>query len=329
MRSPLELQINQVLQGTVKLIAEYGAFINVAPHYDGLLHVSMTVPNHAEYDKKAFDEYYTKGRVVWVRIDDIIHEKNRVRIVLTTRGIDRVTGAREGGERECNTTIGDVFKKRVSFNCSDGEQVEYLVNVVQSDVLEKMVSRIPIECAINISCPNFTKEEVAMAWFVNRQWIKNAVEELDDCTIAKGTIHFLHRYNLQGMDYFYEKTHQGEVTLCLIKAIDEVRQEDASWLSTKALDMLMEEYDQDEFKEYNFSRELYRKLLSHLRKEPKGVKINNGKSPMNANYANGSAPVSSTAVGPIQRHEMPQQMSSILPCAMCNGNSHSNTLLPA
>ena len=76
-----DLTIRQKVKGTVVRIAKYGAFINIAEHVDGLLHIS-----EAGYDIKDITEVCNIGDELELSIIDI--DKDEYKIALSLREYD-------------------------------------------------------------------------------------------------------------------------------------------------------------------------------------------------------------------------------------------------
>jgi small subunit ribosomal protein S1 len=68
------LRVGNTVTGKVARLADFGAFIEIAPGIDGLLHVSEISTEHVKHPK----EVLTPGEVIEVRILDVDLEKKRI-----------------------------------------------------------------------------------------------------------------------------------------------------------------------------------------------------------------------------------------------------------
>ncbi|ELA08880.1 polynucleotide phosphorylase/polyadenylase [Moraxella macacae 0408225] len=77
-----EVEVGKVYTGKVVRLAEFGAFVNLLPNTDGLVHISQITETRVENVTDVLKE----GQIVNVLVQDI---DNRGRIKLTMRGIDQ------------------------------------------------------------------------------------------------------------------------------------------------------------------------------------------------------------------------------------------------
>ena len=76
-----DLHIGDKLQGTVRNVVDFGLFIDIGLHEDGLAHISKL---SREYVKHPSD-LFSVGDIVDVWVDDISLEKNKVSLSLLER----------------------------------------------------------------------------------------------------------------------------------------------------------------------------------------------------------------------------------------------------
>ena len=69
-----DLKIGDTLQGTVRNVVDFGAFIDIGLHNDGLIHVSKISNNYIKYPK----DILSVGQIVEVKVIDINKENERV-----------------------------------------------------------------------------------------------------------------------------------------------------------------------------------------------------------------------------------------------------------
>lgn len=77
-----EVEVGAVYEGTVARIVEFGAFVNILPGTDGLVHISQISDERVEN----VTDYLSEGKKVKVQVQDI---DNRGRIKLTMKGIEQ------------------------------------------------------------------------------------------------------------------------------------------------------------------------------------------------------------------------------------------------
>ena len=76
-----DLKVDMLLTGTVRNVVDFGAFIDIGVHYDGLLHISEMSDKFIRHPR----ELYAVGDVVEVRIKSV--DVERKRIGLTRKGM--------------------------------------------------------------------------------------------------------------------------------------------------------------------------------------------------------------------------------------------------
>ena len=72
-----DLKVGMVLQGTVRNIVDFGAFVDIGVHQDGLVHISQLVAD--KFVKHPLD-YVSIGDIVDVKVIDIDHLRNRINL---------------------------------------------------------------------------------------------------------------------------------------------------------------------------------------------------------------------------------------------------------
>ena len=77
-----DLQPGMVLTGTVRNVIDFGAFVDIAVHQDGLVHISQICDQYIKHPS----EVLSVGQVVKVKVLSVDLEKNR--IALTMKGIE-------------------------------------------------------------------------------------------------------------------------------------------------------------------------------------------------------------------------------------------------
>jgi len=77
-----EVEVGKTYEGTVARIVDFGAFINVLPNTDGLVHISQIADERVEN----VSDYLKEGQIVKVLVQDV---DNRGRIKLTMKGIEQ------------------------------------------------------------------------------------------------------------------------------------------------------------------------------------------------------------------------------------------------
>ena len=71
-----------LLKGTVRNVVDFGCFVDIGVHHDGLLHISEMSDRYV----KSPSDLFSVGDVIEVRIKDVNVEKHR--ISLTRKGLD-------------------------------------------------------------------------------------------------------------------------------------------------------------------------------------------------------------------------------------------------
>lgn len=77
-----DLQPGMVLTGTVRNVIDFGAFVDISVHQDGLVHISQICDQYIKHPS----EVLSVGQVVKVKVLSVDLEKNR--ISLTMKGIE-------------------------------------------------------------------------------------------------------------------------------------------------------------------------------------------------------------------------------------------------
>ncbi len=77
-----DLKPDMLLKGTVRNVVDFGCFVDIGVHHDGLLHISEMSDRYV----KSPSELFSVGDVIEVRIKDVNVEKHR--ISLTRKGLD-------------------------------------------------------------------------------------------------------------------------------------------------------------------------------------------------------------------------------------------------
>jgi len=71
----VEPEVNTLYDGTVTKVVDFGAFVNILPGYDGLVHISQ-IANERVAD---VTEYLKEGQTVRVRVMDV-DPKGRIKL---------------------------------------------------------------------------------------------------------------------------------------------------------------------------------------------------------------------------------------------------------
>jgi uncharacterized protein len=77
-----DLAVGMKLQGTVRNVVDFGLFIDIGLHDDGLAHISKLSTNYVKHPSDLFQV----GDIVDCYIDDISVEKKKVSLSLIPRG---------------------------------------------------------------------------------------------------------------------------------------------------------------------------------------------------------------------------------------------------
>ena len=72
-----DLEIGMIMQGTVRNIVDFGAFVDIGVHQDGLVHISQLVEN--QYVKHPLD-IVSVGEIVDVKVLDVDLSRNRINL---------------------------------------------------------------------------------------------------------------------------------------------------------------------------------------------------------------------------------------------------------
>ncbi|WP_298498929.1 Tex family protein [uncultured Methanobrevibacter sp.] len=72
-----DLEIGMIMQGTVRNIVDFGAFVDIGVHQDGLVHISQLVEN--QYVKHPLD-IVSVGEIVDVKVLDVDLARNRIQL---------------------------------------------------------------------------------------------------------------------------------------------------------------------------------------------------------------------------------------------------------
>ena len=72
-----DLEIGMIMQGTVRNIVDFGAFVDIGVHQDGLVHISQLVEN--QYVKHPLD-IVSVGEIVDVKVLDVDLSRNRIQL---------------------------------------------------------------------------------------------------------------------------------------------------------------------------------------------------------------------------------------------------------
>ena len=78
-----DLKPDMLLKGTVRNVVDFGCFVDIGVHHDGLLHISEMSDKYV----KSPSDLFSVGDVIEVRIKDVNVEKHR--ISLTRKGLDQ------------------------------------------------------------------------------------------------------------------------------------------------------------------------------------------------------------------------------------------------
>ena len=78
-----DLQKGMILTGTVRNVIDFGAFVDIGVHQDGLVHISQIAPRRLNHPSEALKV----GAVVKVMVLDV--DEKRHRISLTIKGVPK------------------------------------------------------------------------------------------------------------------------------------------------------------------------------------------------------------------------------------------------
>ena len=77
-----DLQPGMVLSGTVRNVIDFGAFVDIGVHQDGLVHISQMTDRYIKHPLEAV----SVGDIVKVKVLSV--DLNRKRIALTMKGVE-------------------------------------------------------------------------------------------------------------------------------------------------------------------------------------------------------------------------------------------------
>merc|ERR1719238_126316 len=112
-----DLEVGAMVEGTIKSVMTYGAFVDIGASTDGLLHVSE-IAN--EYVKDANDKL-SAGDAVTVRIKSVNVDKNQV--ALTAKDPNAAPAPRGGGGRKARADLSEF---------ADADEKEFVSGTVSS-----------------------------------------------------------------------------------------------------------------------------------------------------------------------------------------------------
>ena len=79
-----DLKVGMVLKGTVRNVIDFGAFVDIGVHQDGLVHISEVCDRYIKHPS----EELTVGQVVEVKIINIDLQKQRIGLSIKRVGVD-------------------------------------------------------------------------------------------------------------------------------------------------------------------------------------------------------------------------------------------------
>ena len=74
-----DLQVGMTLQGTVRNVVDFGAFVDIGVHHDGLVHISKISERYLKHPS----EVLSVGDVVQVAVIDVDVAKKRISLSMT------------------------------------------------------------------------------------------------------------------------------------------------------------------------------------------------------------------------------------------------------
>ena len=86
-----DLKPDMILTGTVRNVTDFGAFVDIAVHEDGLVHLSQICDRYIKHPS----EVLKVGDIVKVKVLDV--DLKRKRISLTMKGLGNQTRSGKGG----------------------------------------------------------------------------------------------------------------------------------------------------------------------------------------------------------------------------------------
>ena len=108
---PPSAEIGEVYSGKVVNLTKFGAFVNVLPGRDGLLHISKLSPLAGGRRVGAVEDVLTLGQPIEVRVDDI-DQQGKVSLSLASVPPRRRSGRRGAAPREPVVTLGRAIADR-------------------------------------------------------------------------------------------------------------------------------------------------------------------------------------------------------------------------
>eukprot|EP00967_Tisochrysis_lutea_P099819 scaffold148514_cov22-Tisochrysis_lutea.AAC.1 len=118
-----ELEVGSMVEGTVRSVQQYGAFIDIGYTTDGLLHVSEM----ADTFVKDANDMFSQGDAVTVRVKSVDLEKQQVALSNKDPNVKPTGGARRGGRQERESVDLSEFK-----NADEKEFITGTVRSIQS-----------------------------------------------------------------------------------------------------------------------------------------------------------------------------------------------------
>lgn len=110
---PTQFEVGQIVPGTVKRLASFGAFVEIAPGVEGLVHISQIAHRHIGTPHEVLEE----GQQVDVKILDMMPEEKRVSLSIKET-IDAPAPRADKGRRESGGEIANQ-----SLNITLGERI--------------------------------------------------------------------------------------------------------------------------------------------------------------------------------------------------------------
>lgn len=108
-----EISIGKIYTGTVRRLADFGAFVEIAPSVDGLVHVSHISNEHISSPS----EVLKNGQEVKVKVLDIKPESKRVSLSIReaeeTEQLAELKGKYLDNNQGLNLTLGDLFADKL------------------------------------------------------------------------------------------------------------------------------------------------------------------------------------------------------------------------
>ena len=106
-RAMQELKSNRVMKGKITRLVNFGAFVELRPGVEGLVHISQIADYHVKHPSEVLHE----GEEVEVKILELKPEAKRISLsIKEARGtLKAKNGPTESGADNSNITLGDVF----------------------------------------------------------------------------------------------------------------------------------------------------------------------------------------------------------------------------